>query len=289
MRCAALAGWRPRWRGCGGAAGMPSQGHVHPPRPCPSRVLCLHTRRWDQLQEAVSREAAREEGGEEGGEGGEAPSPDKLLNIFRSLVLERYIERVPPCTLPPPANQVRLDHTQRGAGLAWLRAGHGRCITHACCPAPDAGAPRRAQEAGGAQAGQRGGASAAAAAAGGGAAAGVPAGCAAALGPAVLQQQQQQLGWSAHLPACLLACLHARNADTRAPVHPCTPALPSPAVRFTLPDDLGTDAGASPQGDKPAAKRKRGKDGAAEGERRPAGAVQCYLCMALHRQHMGAP
>ena len=87
------------------------------------------------------------------------------------------------------------------------------------------------------------------------------------------------------LPACLLVCM----PGTLTPVHPCTPALPSPAVRFTLPDDLGTDAGASPQGDEPAAKRKRGKDGAAEGERRPAGAVQCYLCMALHRQHMGAP
>lgn len=60
----------------------------------------LHARRrWDQLLEAVVRESA-----EEGGEA--APAPGVLLNQFRSLVMQRYIERVPPCTLPPPPQHV---------------------------------------------------------------------------------------------------------------------------------------------------------------------------------------
>lgn len=75
--------------------------------------ILLHPPRWDQLLEAVSADlAAEQEGGEEGGgsggaAGGTAPDAAVLLNQFRSLVMERYIERVPPCTLPPPANVVR--------------------------------------------------------------------------------------------------------------------------------------------------------------------------------------
>ena len=59
-------------------------------------------RRWDQLLKAVCSEAA-----EEGGEDEAPPDPEILANKFRSLVLERYIERAPPCSLPPPAQQVR--------------------------------------------------------------------------------------------------------------------------------------------------------------------------------------
>lgn len=64
--------------------------------------------RWDQLLEAATRETAEDEAaeGEEGGSGGAHVGPEVLRNMFRSLVMERYVERVPPCTLPPPANQV---------------------------------------------------------------------------------------------------------------------------------------------------------------------------------------
>lgn len=47
------------------------------------------------------------EAAEEGGEEEAPPDPEILANKFRSLVLERYVERAPPCNLPPPTQQVR--------------------------------------------------------------------------------------------------------------------------------------------------------------------------------------
>lgn len=73
------------------------------------RNLTEHGRlRWDQLLEAVVRESA-----EEGGEA--APAPGVLLNQFRSLVMQRYIERVPPCTLPPPPQHVHPNARKKKA------------------------------------------------------------------------------------------------------------------------------------------------------------------------------
>lgn len=66
--------------------------------------------RWDQLLKAVCSEAA-----EEGGEDEAPPDPEILANKFRSLVLERYIERAPPCSLPPPAQQVHPNARKKKA------------------------------------------------------------------------------------------------------------------------------------------------------------------------------
>ncbi|KAL4446224.1 hypothetical protein ABPG77_003031 [Micractinium sp. CCAP 211/92] len=66
--------------------------------------------RWDQLLKAVCSEAA-----EEGGEEEAPPDPEILANKFRSLVLERYVERAPPCNLPPPTQQVHPNARKRKA------------------------------------------------------------------------------------------------------------------------------------------------------------------------------
>ena len=42
-----------------------------------------------------------------------------LRNQFRSLVVERYVERVPPCTLPPPPTNVRSP-TAEPTARRWL-------------------------------------------------------------------------------------------------------------------------------------------------------------------------
>lgn len=67
--------------------------------------------RWDQLAQAVREHVA--------GDGNEAEAehadPDKLRNLFRSLVMERYIERVPACTLPPPPQQVHPNARKKKA------------------------------------------------------------------------------------------------------------------------------------------------------------------------------
>ncbi|PSC73409.1 DNA-directed RNA polymerase III subunit RPC3 [Micractinium conductrix] len=73
-------------------------------------LLLEHGRlRWGQLLDAVMAEAAEEEGEEA------APSADVLANKFRSLVIERYVERVPPCNLPPPAQQVHPNARKKKA------------------------------------------------------------------------------------------------------------------------------------------------------------------------------
>ncbi|KAL4423849.1 hypothetical protein ABPG75_001150 [Micractinium tetrahymenae] len=66
--------------------------------------------RWDQLLKAVCSEAAEEGEGEE-----PPPDPEVLANKFRSLVMERYVERVPPCNLPPPAQQVHPNARKKKA------------------------------------------------------------------------------------------------------------------------------------------------------------------------------
>ena len=76
--------------------------------------------RWGQLLDAVMAEAAEEEGEEA------APSADVLANKFRSLVIERYVERVPPCNLPPPAQQASAAGWHAGGGGGGGRAGGGR-------------------------------------------------------------------------------------------------------------------------------------------------------------------
>ncbi len=81
---------------------------------CPQQRTATRLRRWDQLLKAVCSEAA-----EEGGEEEAPPDPEILANKFRSLVLERYVERAPPCNLPPPTQQVRtLRHAWAASPLS---------------------------------------------------------------------------------------------------------------------------------------------------------------------------
>ncbi|PRW61528.1 DNA-directed RNA polymerase III subunit RPC3 isoform A [Chlorella sorokiniana] len=89
--------------------------------PTSQQLICTlleHGRlRWDQVLGAVTEAAAKQEEGEDGeeGDGSPPPTPDVVLNQFRSLVIERFIERVPPCTLPPPAKQVHPNARKKVA------------------------------------------------------------------------------------------------------------------------------------------------------------------------------
>lgn len=85
------------------------------PSSLPPACRCLPARRAEQLVQAVLSAQGTEEGGDSEG-ALPTTTAANLHGAFASLVKEKYVERVPPCTLPRPPKEV----SERRAGLAYL-------------------------------------------------------------------------------------------------------------------------------------------------------------------------
>jgi hypothetical protein len=276
------------------------------PHPLPHTPFPCHATRWDQLLNAASSDlaAAQEEGEEGRHNGGSAPpDPAVLLNQFRSLVLQHYIERAPPCNLPPPPQQVQqrccVSPGLATSALLSLAAFYRAMLFHPELPlfspsqvhpmarkkkaAPKPGSEEEAElqrEQGEAAAWleyQRG-------APQGESGWGEALGMCGQIGQQRLPLEQHNRGVSHQFWLCAqrLACAgdpwSSATPPTPAPPHPNParqpfnfaavppPPLSSRAVRFLLPEDTGGASCSDVEratAAKPAGKRKRGKDAGA--------------------------